>query len=69
MDEASFVAEDEDWYSEVSVAVHRRRLRLVDVDQTAATAERWERLVAGLRALARELGAAMGEPDDFDTDE
>lgn len=68
VDEASFVAQDEDWYSEVSVAVHRRRLRLVDVDQTAATAERWERLVAGLRTLAGQLGAAVGEPDDFDFD-
>ncbi|MCV2395251.1 hypothetical protein OEB99_13110 [Actinotalea sp. M2MS4P-6] len=68
VDEASFIAQDEHWYSEVSVAVHRRRLRLVDVDQTAATAEHWDRLVARLRALAGQLGAALGEPDDFDVD-
>ena len=69
VDEATFVAElDDQCFSELSVAVHDGRLRLVDVNQTVATPRYWKSLVARLRRLSRDLGAAIGEPDMLDTD-
>ena len=69
VDEATFVAElDDQCFSELSVAVHDGRLRLVDLNETVATPRYWKSLVARLRRLARDLGAAVGEPDMLDTD-
>jgi len=70
VDEATFTAEvDDQWFSELCVAAHDGRLRLVDLNQTVATTEHWNRVVTRLRRLARDLGAALGEPDDLDTDD
>ncbi|WP_024286544.1 hypothetical protein [Cellulomonas sp. KRMCY2] len=70
LDEATFTAGADDmWVSELCVAAHDGRLRLVDVNQTVATPEHWDRVVSRLRRLARDLGAALGEPDDLDTDD
>jgi hypothetical protein len=68
VDEATFIAAvDDQWFSELCVAAHDGRLRLVDLNQTVATPRHWSRVVRRLRRLARDLGAALGEPDMLDT--
>lgn len=70
VDEATFTVEADDlWSSEVSVAAHDGRLRLIDVNQTIATPKHWKRVVGLLRRLARHQHARIGEPDELDTDD